>query len=216
VKPEEKTEIILWDWFKTKSINIEEVYFNRINKLNAPVFTIKGIIKKPDFVVKFNRGFGTEYLVLEIKPSKTSKDIHDAGKILIYYENYIKNKTKYFINKKQIKISHFAIATETSINGHLFELDDNIIKNYKHQTDLWRKKNAELNLIPHFEFIRTSDFQRSLWSAWRDLKKRCEWEKIPLPSIGIIISNPTKDKFPYLFTMWWTTKNKWGQRFWRL
>jgi len=34
MKPEEKAEIILWDWLKTKGTYIEEVYFNRKNELN--------------------------------------------------------------------------------------------------------------------------------------------------------------------------------------
>ena len=217
MKPEEKAEIMLWDWLRPKKDNnVEEIYFNRKNKTHSPIFHTKGLKKKPDFVIKFNKGFGSEYIALEIKPMKISKNIYDAGKILMYYENYIKKKTKYFIDKKEISIKHFAIATENSILGHLFDKDDDIIKNYNNQTDSWRKTNAKLNLIPHFEYVRTSQFQRSLWSTWRDLKKRCAWERISLPSIGIIISNPTKDKLPYLFTMWWTTKKQWGQRFWRL
>ena len=34
MKPEEEAEIILWDWLKTKSQYVEEIYFNRKNKLN--------------------------------------------------------------------------------------------------------------------------------------------------------------------------------------
>jgi len=216
IKPEEKAEIILWDWLKTKNKYIEEVYFNRTNKLNAPVFSTKGINKKPDFIIKINRGYGIEYIIVEIKNSKNSRDVHDSGKILMYYENYINKHTKYFIGENQIFISHFAIATENSPKGRLFRKDDEQIKNYDNKDDLWRKINSKLNLIPRFEYIRTSDFQRRLWAEWRNLKKRLNIERKNLPSIGIIISSPKIDLFPYLFTMWWTKKNKWGQRFWRL
>jgi len=220
MKPEEETEIILWDWFKTKSENILEVFFNRINELKWKTFTTSGVNKKPDFIISMNRGYGIEYIALEIKNSKNSRDIHDSGKILMYYENYISGVTKYFINGEEIEIKHFAVASENSIDGHLFKKDDDIIKNYSDQDDSWRKTNSKLNLIPQKEYIRTSDFQRRLWSEWRNLKKRLNILHHKLPSIGIIISNPTINKLPYLFSMvyiqWLKKPGRWGQRFWRL
>lgn len=220
LKPEEKVEIILWDWLKTKGENIKEVYFNRINKLNSPVFTTTGINKKPDFIIKIERGYGIEYIALEIKNSNQSKDVHDSGKILMYYENYISGLTKYFINNEEIKINHFAVATENSIEGHLFKEEKETIANGL-SDDGWRVLNSQYGYIPDVEYIRTSDFQRRLWSEWRNLKKRLELEKKKLSSIGIIISNPNQDKLPYLFVMIYidynkNSKKRWGQRFWKL
>jgi len=214
---EYEVEIVLWDWLKTKGINIKGIYFNRTNKLGCKTFTTSGVNKKPDFIIGFVKYSCIEYLAVEIKPMKSSRDVHDSGKILMYYENYVKGKTKYFIGNEEIKINHFGIATENSINGKLFE-DDNLLISNSTSSDNWRKLNAQLKLIPEFEYQRTSDFLRRLWSEWRNLKKRININK-DLPSIGIIISNPNKDKLPYLLTMAylnWLQKPQWGQRFWKL
>lgn len=221
MKPEARVEIILWDWFKTKGQDIIEVYFNRKNLVDAPVFNTKGINKKPDMIIKFSRGYGDEYLAVEVKPSTKSKDVHDSGKILSYYENYITKKTIYFIDDKEIEIKHFAVATENSVKGHLFQQEYGVISNETQTDDEWRKANSKYDLIPKFEGLRSSDYQRRLWSEWRSLKKRLAINKY-LPSIGIIISNieEGEDKEPYFFTMvfidWLNKKPKWGQRFWRL
>ena len=56
LNPEEKAEVILWDWLKTKGCNIEEIYFNRRNKIGWKTFFVKGIQKMPlwwmgDFII---------------------------------------------------------------------------------------------------------------------------------------------------------------------
>ena len=218
MKPEERSEIILWDWLKVNSNGIiKEIYFNRINQIGCKTFTTSGINKKPDFIISFDRGFGIEYIAIEIKSIESSRNIHNSGKILMYYENYILNKTKYFVDGKEIKINHFAIATENSPNGKLFK-DDKVLITNTTSSDEWREKNSKLKLIPEFEYQRTSDFLRRLWAEWRNLKKRIRLNK-DIPSIGIIISNPNKDSNPYLFTMIytkWLSEFKWKQRFWRL
>jgi hypothetical protein len=106
---EKEVEIILWDWLRTKGINIKQIYFNRKNILNSPIFNTSGINEKPDFIISFDRGFGIEYIGIEIKCCDKSKNVHDSGKILLYYENYFSQKTKYFIEGKEIKIKHFAV-----------------------------------------------------------------------------------------------------------
>ena len=220
LKPEEKIEIVLWDWLKTKSNNIKEVYFNRKNKLNWKVFTTSGINAKPDLIISFNRGFGMEYIAVEVKDSSSSRNIHDSGKILNYYENFILEKTRYFIYNKPIHINHFAVASNNSELGFLFEEDNILISNEK-SSDEWRKKNSELNLIPKFEYQRTSDYIRRLWAEWRVLKKRLKLDKKKLSSIGIIICNPTINDYPYYQNISYIDylegkKSQWSQRFWRL
>ncbi|HUS48690.1 MAG TPA: hypothetical protein VMZ91_00855 [Candidatus Paceibacterota bacterium] len=213
MKPEEKAEIVLWDWLKTKGKYVEEIYFNRKNNLNAPTFQTKGINKKPDFIIKIDRGYGIEFIAVEIKTG-SDRNIHDSGKIISYYENYILEKTKYYINNEKIKINHFCVASENSINGCLFG-SSNWISNELCSKDKYRMQSQTYGFLPTWETQRTSDFQRRLWAEWRNLKKRLSIERKKLSSIGILISK--KDTFtPYLFVMWWTNKNKWGQRFWRM
>ena len=219
MKPEEKAEIILWDWLKpTKENNVKTIYFNRKNEINAPVFTTSGVNKKPDFLILINRGYGNEIIGTEIKDSSSAKNIHDSGKILMYYENYISGKTKYFIDGQEIKINHFAVMSNESPKGKLF-LDDNELITNEKSSDGWRATNSKLNLMPKQEYQRTSDFLRGLWSKWRTTKKELQLEKTKLPSIGIIISNPNQDNSPYFFCQTYvdySNKKSWGQRFWRL
>lgn len=220
LKPEERAEVIVYDWLK-QGTTIINIYFNRKNILNAPVFNIKGECReKPDFVIAFNRGFGVEYMAVEIKAFTCSKNMHDSGKILLYYENYITGKTKYFINEEEIMIKHFSVANNLSPKGYLFP-DGEVMCLNSSSSDKWRSMNAEYGYIPEYEYERTSDFIRGrLWSGWRDTKKRLK-VKESLPSIGILISNPTKDTLPYFFTMIYVDwinnkKSSWRQRFFKL
>lgn len=222
MKPEEEAEIILWDWLKIKSKpnSVEEIYFNRKNKVNAPTFQTSGINKKPDVLIKFNRGFGNEYIAVEIKNALTSKSVLDAGKILDYYENYLLNKTKYLIDKREIKINHFVIATQNSIKGHLFKFEDKIISNCNNE-DQWRKTNAKYHLEPQYEYNETSRFQRNLWNQFARLRKKYNIKECA--SVGIIISEINKEGItnnnPYLFIMNYNKhlkKRKWGSRWWKI
>lgn len=226
MKPEETAEIILWDWLKTKSKYVEEIYFNRINKLNG-IFTVKGTQgRKPDFVIKINRNFGVEYIAIEIKNANKSKDVYDAHKILDYYEEYFMGKAKYYINNKEIKINHFAIATNNSIKGYLLRKENQLLDNMDAGDDNeeYKRYMVECGNFPRYEYYTTSIYLRLLWSNWRRLAKKCtvkkKWTGIKAPSIGIIISNPNIDKFPYFFTMvyvdWLNKKNRWGQRWWKI
>jgi hypothetical protein len=216
-KPEEITEIILWSWIKTQSTNVLEIYFNRKNNINAPIFQTKGINKKPDLLIKINRGYGIEYVAVEVKPTTSSKTVHDSSKILNYYKNYVLNKTEYYINSEKIFLNHFVVATDNSPKGKLFADDEVLVCNGVN-SDSHRKLISEWSLFPEFEYQRTSDYLRRLWAEWRILKKEINQEK-DLPSIGICISNPNKDSFVYLAIMNYNsylTKPKWGQRFWRI
>jgi len=219
MKPEEEAEIILWDWLKTKGIYVKQVYLNRKNELNG-VFVVKGTRgKKPDFLIEVDRGYGTEYIAVEIKHSNRGKDVYDACKILDYYEDYFIKKAKYFIDKKEIKISHFAIATDNSPNGHLLKDEKDIWDNYKDPENLeYKKQLVDCGCYPQLEFYSTGLYLRILWANWRRLRKKYNF--IQAPSIGILmIDLRNKNKEPYLFTMVysdWTNKKRWGQRFWRL
>lgn len=217
LKPEEKAEIILWDWLKTKGEHIKEVYFNRINRLNAPVFTTRGINKKPDLVVKINRGYGVEYIAVEVKSSEQSKNIHDARKIMDYYKRYTTKKTKYFIDDKEIKINHFVVATENSPKGFLFMNETSIVDNTL-STDNWRKTNAKYKLEPKREYSLTSLWVRRLWADFRYFRKENNIQYGS--SIGILMCEfSEKDFSPRLMIMNFNEhlkKQQWGARWWKI
>ena len=214
MKPEAIVKIKLWNWLKTEAEFIEEIYFNRKNSLNAPTFQTKGINKKPDFILKINKGYGINYCAIEIKNSSKSKNILDAGKILdVYYINYIHNKTKYYINKEKININHFVVASENSMNGFLFK-DETIVDNSKSENKgkLYAIKNK---LIPRYEGEKTYQFIRTLWNNLNRIKigfTKC--------SLGILIGDKNNYFCPKImvkiYVDWLNKKPTWQQRFWEI
>jgi len=189
IKPEEKVEIELWDWL-TKFEGIE-VYFNRKNKLGWKKFTTKGkSIEKPDFVVSyFNEFNGKEYIAIEVKDGRTSKNIFDSFKIFnTYYKNYIEGKTKYFINNQEIKIKHFVVASQFSKVAKLFFDDNEITDNINSgENDVWRSMSAKNKTLPRCEYNKTRDFLRGLWALFRLFRNKNK--DIIKPSLGILVSD---------------------------
>lgn len=223
-KPEEKAEIILWDWFKTKASFVEEVYLNRKNDF-CKIFQVKGTKgRKPDMVVKFNKGFKSEYIAIEIKSSKRGKDVYDASKILDYYQDVFNGTAKYYLDNEEIKITHFAIATNESINGHLLMDEKDSVDNYlDFENPEYKRQLVDSGCYPRLEYYSTALYLRILWANWRRLAKQNNfksWTGIDAPSIGIIMCDLTEDnRVPYFFTMvycGWLEKKSWGQRFWKL
>jgi hypothetical protein len=235
IKPEEAVELKLWDWLKTKSKYVNEIYFNRKNIINSPVFTLKGLKKTPDFVIKIDRGYGTEYIVMEIKNNLKSSQVYDASKILnLYYDNYIKKLTRYFINNEEIKINHFVIATQGSKNAKL--LNDNV--DIEITSNKWHINNSvphhrtelvNLGHEPEWEWNGSSQFLRRLFSDFRQYRDKNNLKCIPSPSLGILTSKIDIsdngafycDNEPFLFIMSYNDynqqfKSKWGCRYWAL
>jgi HrpA-like RNA helicase len=210
MKPEEKAEIILWDWLKTKGLNVQKIYFNRKNLLGCPIFKVLGIQEKPDFIIKINDGFKIKYYAIEVKSSKKSKNILQSSKILDrYIQNYIDNKTKYLIEEEIIDISGFLIATDKSKEGFLFKREfiiDNCIKE-----DGLSKYNAatKYKIIPKKEGSRTFEFVRFLWEEYNKFRNN----NIIRLDLGIIIGDICEDLVPKMFiTTYSLNKNRWTQR----
>ena len=214
MNPEERVEIILWDWLKTKGNFVKEIYFNRKNKLDAPIFQIKGFRKIPDFVLCIDNKYGRKYFVVEVKDNSSSINILKGSKIVdLYFKNYIEGKTKYFIEDKKIKIDGFLIASQDSLNGFLFK-EEQLIDNWgepKKKSKLLASKNYKI--IPRREGNRTFEFVRFLWNIYGKIRDNYE-EKCGL---GILIAN-TEDNFkPYMMiTNYDSIKKRWGQRWWKL
>lgn len=189
MKPEEKVEILLWDWFK-KDLDVE-VYFNRKNKLGWKKFTTKGTSReKPDLVVCFfNKFNGKEYIAIEVKDGNINRNIYNSSKIFsIYYKNYVQGKTKYLIDNQEIKISHFVVATQFSKLGKIFDNDNQIIDNInKGKNDTWRKMSFKSKTLPRCEYEKTRSFLRQLWANFEPFREKNK-DKIK-PSLGILVSD---------------------------
>lgn len=227
MNPESEVEIILWDWLMTKGKYIKKIYFNRKNELEAPTFTTTGLNKKPDFVIEINRGYGKEYIAVEIKDNKKSAQVYDAGKILMYYNNYRIGTTKYYINNEEIKISYFVIATQGSVESKLLNetRDTQVDINSLHNG---REKQVAFGNEPKYEWNGSSQFLRNLFATFRQYRKDNDLKDIGGSGIGILTSELKEEdgKFvnlnkPHLFIMNYNNynkqyKSKWGCRFWEI
>ena len=213
MKPEEKAEIILWDWLKTPKNNVEEVYFNRKNKLNCPIFSVTGEdISKPDLLIKINDGYKTYYLAIEVKSSNQSKNILKASKIIyLYFKNYQEGKTKYFIDEKEIEISGFLIGSNSSPKGYLFK-NEKFIDNRDCPADSSKHlAAAKYKTIPLKEGHRTFEFVRTLWEEYGRIRNNYN-KKL---SLGILIGD-TENKLKASMMLIHHNGKRWSQRWWKL
>jgi len=186
MNPEREVEIKLWDWLKTKSNNVKEVYFNSVNEVNAPVFKVIGNCKIPDLIVRFENSYTKkyEYMAIEVKDASKSINVRNGTKIYSeYLKNYIENKTKYFIKDKEIQIKHFSLATQYSPEGHL-KNNEKLEFNDRVRGQSFGNKN-----VPFFEFISTKEIYRGMLSDYSANRKSKKLISIPLPSLGILISD---------------------------
>lgn len=213
-KPEEKAEIILWDWLKTKGNFVEEIYFNRINKLNAPLFRIEGTRKIPDLIIKINDGFGIKFYAIEVKSSQNSKNILKATKIIDkYFKNYILNKTEYFIGNTKINLEGFLIASDKSPKGYLFKKETFIDNTIKENGGSKYNAAVKYSIIPKKEGNRSFEFIRQLWEEYGKIRDDFE-RKL---DCGILIGNSKDNLSPHIFiTNFYYKKNRWTQRWWKI
>ncbi len=211
MNPERKVEIQLWDWLKTSyNSKIQEVYFNSKNELNAPIFKVKGSLKKPDLIIKHNN----EYTAVEVKDNSSSLNILKADKIIdFYYKEYTENKSRYFIEDKEIFINNFVIATQSSKNGVLFK-NEILIDNWDSDPSSSKYKvSKEYKIIPRMEGNRTFEFIRQLWNNFSKIRNDYETKA----AIGILIANTENELNPYLMVSKFNYKIKrWSQKWMKL
>lgn len=224
---EENVEEILWAWLKTKGKDIE-IFFNRKNIINSPIFHTKGSSKKVDFILSFNNFNKKSYVAIEIKNGDRFKNIADSCKILeTYYKNYLNKKTKYIIDKKEIKIDFFIVASQYSQFSKLIKDDNIVVDNINKGNDEWAKMSAQSKTLPRCEYQRTRDFLRKLWASFATFRKDYKLKGKIAPALGILISDITKEFLPIelkiqsgmigkpmLLTMKFNEKTKkWGQNY---
>ena len=215
MKPEEKVEMILWSWLKSiKNSDIKEIYLNRKNCFGCKIFKIKGERKIPDMIIEIENFYGKKYYAIEIKDNNKSKNVLGASKIIDkYFKNYVENKTKYYIDEKEININGFLIATQSSPKGYLFK-NEEIVNNLSEP----EKKSKfvvtlKYKLIPVKEGKRTFEFIRTLWEWYGRIRNDYD-KKLDL---GILIGNSEDGFKPYIMiTSFYYKKNRWSQRWWKM
>lgn len=208
-KPEEKAEIILYNWFIQHNI---KVYFNRKSKkydglFDYEIFKVKGKQKKPDFIIY--SPCNLQYFAVEVKPGNKGHKIRSGCKILDYYNDYMNGETEYFIDNKKIEISQFLLATDNSMHRKLFA-DEEVIDNLSSGSE-GKKFAVDGSYIPRFEGASSFEFIRQLWFHWK--------ERAGKTGIGIITSDILKRPMPMMFTQVKVPENnpqKWIQTFRRI
>ena len=178
-------------------------------------FTTKLSQKKPDLIIYSSKL--NQHIAIEVKVGNCSKDLYDASKIIEYWENYENKNIEYYIDCEQIQISSFAVATLFSQFGKLFYNYNKVTSIDDNKNDKWKYYCKTHGLEPLWEYDRTTDYIRNLWSQWR--KKR---ERKKQAGLGVILSNVLNQKVltesignPLLFDMQWEeqkNKYKWQNR----
>lgn len=214
MKPEVKTEIVLWNWLKTESEFTKEIYFNRKNIISAPIFKIIGVMEKPDFILKIDNGYGIKYAVLEIKDSSSSLNVLKGSKVIDkYFKNYIEKKTEYLIDNKKININYFLIATQSSVKGHLFKKEKIISNLEDKESESKYAAASKYKIIPINEGHRTFEYVRILWDTYGKIRNNYE-EKCGL---GILMGNSEDNFTPWIMiTDYYEKKKRWSQRWWKI
>ena len=206
ILPEKKVEIEIWDWLMVNNKYIKQIYFNNSkNLLQMPFFKVKGKRKIPDLLIEFDQGYGTEFIIVEVKDNSKNKNVRDSIKIINYYEDYITNQTNFLLTTiHEIKINHFIVASQGSKFARIYNNTDSKIIN----NSGWQVK---YNQEPLYEFERTRDFQRTLFASFKLIRDKYNLKKnTHAPSIGILIDelliNGGVLNSPHIFVMRKATK----------
>lgn len=174
MKPETLAKIELSTWLFRFG---NEVFWEKKNEF-FPVFNVTGVQKKPDLLVKTS---GKRLCAIEVKPATSFGNVTSSMKIIDYYKNYVQNNTSYYIGAEQQTITDFLIATELSVNGHLFKNESvrGVANWIRRDMNVLNSRKKCLN-----EFEQTFAFVRTLWKmpVFRIVRHKDV-------SLGVLIAN---------------------------
>ena len=160
-----------------------EIYQNHKND-KYKCFSVSGESRrKPDLYIREIGGVGFGDCVIEVKKGDYGMgEVIDGAKIVDYYSNYCKNKTKYYITDTgdELKPTNFLLATKYSMNGRLFR--DDLVEE-PISPDGWRPTGIKYGMLPKKEYIKTYTFIRTIYSIWK--KKG----KTPGTNLGVLLSD---------------------------
>ena len=126
-----------------------------------------------------------EYMAIEVKDASKSGNVRGGTKVFEeYLLNVVNDNTKYFIGDVEIKINHFAIATQFSLEGHLKKNEGlEFNESMRGNTSIGNK------IVPFFEFSGTKEIHRGMVTSFAKYRKDKKIGIKKLPSIGILISD---------------------------
>jgi len=175
IKNEKDTMLVLSNWLSNFNIKI---WWNQKNNHNFPQFTTKSS-KRSDLLMYANN----KYYVIECKQADQKKKIYDAFFQLL---NYSIDDTVYQIDDNPIRIDGYLLATENSINGHLFDVKYDILMT---GNDFSEQRQWAINdgQIPMCEHSMTEMICRLLWRGISEYD-------IKYP-IGVLLSDKLNNSF---------------------
>jgi len=175
IKNEKDTMLVLSNWLSNFNIKI---WWNQKNNHNFPQFTTKSS-KRSDLLMYANN----KYYVIECKQADQKKKIYDAFFQLL---NYSIDDTVYQIDDNPIRIDGYLLATENSINGHLFDVKYDILMT---GNDFSEQRQWAINdgQIPICEHSMTEMICRLLWRGISEYD-------IKYP-IGVLLSDKLNNSF---------------------
>lgn len=191
---EENVKHLLTSWLRTFNV---EVYWEKRNEWGYPTFK-SAVLSKPDLIIKKRYSGGT--FALEVKDANGGDmNVLDS---FTQISKYAKADTNYFIDDNNVKINGFLVATQHSINGHLF--NGETIK----PADKGRLFAIGRRQVPSREYDKTLNFIRLLW---RNAKS---WNiDIPTGALLSNILNVENNIAPMLFfkTQKWSSYMVWDK-----
>jgi len=174
IKTEKDVMLGLSRWLEHFNIKI---WWNQKNDFGYPVFHTKGR-KRSDLLIHANNSF----FVIECKQADHKKNVYDSFFQLLDYSIV---ETIYMVDKKPCGIDGgYLLATENSINGHLFNKKYDVLmtENDFSENRMWAVRAGE---IPLTEYSMTEAICRMLW---RGIKRY----NIEYP-VGLLLSNKLND-----------------------
>lgn len=178
---EEQVKQALTVWLKQFNC---KVYWEKKNEYGYDTFKAKkngkGTIEKPDLLIIRD----SDSYLCETKASLHKSNIYDS---LFQILKYCNEDYEYFINGNQIHPEGYCVATEHSINGHLFEPKYESIIPYSDFGE-GRKNAVVQGTHPSYEYNMSEQYTRILWRG----AKRHDVEV----KVGTLLSNVLNNGIP--------------------
>jgi len=150
---------IISRWLTAHSV---EVYWEKANSHGWGVFKVEGTRRKPDLYIRRKGECGYSFeTAIEVKDGNDSHGVREGNKIIDYMYDYSKNNVVYYVNREITKPKFFLLATQYSIEGHLYSGET-----VKPLLDSGRHDAIERGELPKVEFVNTFDLVRHLWAEW--------------------------------------------------
>lgn len=143
-----KRDVSMW----TTDFGID-VWWEKKNAYGYGVFSVPTGRKKPDLLIRWKDNI----VLIEVKNAESCSNVYNSFFQLLGYYNNISTVT---VDNKQFNVTGFVVATQYSIQGHLFP--DEQITTYESFTD-GRKRAVREGCLPPAEYTLSEMFTRLLW-----------------------------------------------------